>query len=344
MSEAELLRYLSRTDVVSAARDIDAVEVVREALQLHAEGATTLPAEAYLPWHASDGSFSRSLALPGALWGRRPAVGIKLVNSNLGNPDRGLARAQGLTVMFDRDTAYPVALMEAAYLSAWRTAACGMIAVDLLGPDGPANIGVIGAGVLADQHIALLSERRPGSRFAVYDLSRKRSDSLVSRCRAAGLDIRPVGSAQDAVAGAAVVLTATTTTTGYLPWEWLDPGALILHVSLDDVLPDVVARAGLVVVDDWHLVSSDDRRLLGRLWRSGDLLGPDGEAFGSPAATARRVDATLGGILNGRHAGRNGSDGVVLFNPFGMGILDVALAASVLRVAERLDLGVKLPR
>jgi N-[(2S)-2-amino-2-carboxyethyl]-L-glutamate dehydrogenase len=344
MSEPESLRYLSRTDVVLAASEIDAVEVVREALLLHDKGDTTLPAEAYLPWHSSDGSFARSLALPGALWGGQPAVGIKLVNSCLGNPDRGLPRAQGLTVMFDRDTAYPVAVMEAAYLSAWRTAACSMTAVDLLGPDGPASVGVVGAGVLADRHIALLSARRPGSRFTVYDLSPERSADLVSRWRATALDIRAVGLPQDAVAGAAIVLTSTTTTKGYLPLHWLDPGALILHVSLDDVLPDVVAGAGMIVVDDWHLVSSDDRRLLGRLWRSGDLTGPDGEAFDTPSPTARRVDATLGGILGARYPGRAGSDGVVLFNPFGMGILDVALAANVLRVAEKLDLGLRLPR
>jgi ornithine cyclodeaminase/alanine dehydrogenase-like protein (mu-crystallin family) len=344
MTDLLALRYLSRDDVIRAARDIDAVAVVRDALTLHADGATTLPDEAYLPWHTSTGAFARGLALPGALWGPRPALGIKLINSSLDNTARGLPRANGLTVVFDRETAYPVAMMEAGYLSAWRTAACSALAVDLLGRAGAARVGVIGAGVLAEQHIAVLAARRPGSSFAVYDLSEARRDELVTRLRAAGIDVRAAADAREAVEGATIVLTATTTTTGYLPYGWLAPGALVLHVSLDDVLPDVVQQAGLVVVDDWNLVSADDRRLLGRLWRSGDLLGPDGQAFGEPAATARRVDATLAGVIAGRHPGRTADDEVVLCNPFGMGILDVALARTVLDAAEAMCLGVELPR
>ena len=56
---------------------------------------------------------------------------------------------------------------------------------------------------------------------------------------------------------------------------------------------------GAVFVDDWGLVSHDPRRLLGRMFRSGDLRGPGGEVFpGAPQLPdARRVDATIGEVL-----------------------------------------------
>jgi ornithine cyclodeaminase/alanine dehydrogenase-like protein (mu-crystallin family) len=117
----------------------------------------------------------------------------------------------------------------------------------------------------------------------------------------------------------------------------------VAHVSLDDVLPDVVRLADLVVVDDWELVSTDDHRLLGRLYHAGELMGPDGETRGTAAPGSARVSASLPDVLAGRHPGRRHLDDIVLSNPFGMGILDVAVGAAVLHSARRLGIGVELP-
>jgi ornithine cyclodeaminase len=339
------MRYLARADVIEAAARVDAVQVVREALLLHAAGDTTLPAEAYLPWHTADGAFARSLALPGALWGTEPALGTKLINSSLANPDRGLPRAQGLIVLHDRETAHPVAIMEAAYISALRTSAYTALSVQVLGPPTVVKVAVIGCGELARAHLRLLDASCPGAWFAVHDEQRSRSDALAAAMRREGIDCRVAAGARDATDGASVVVTVTTTTTGYLPHEWLSPGALVAHVSLDDVLPDVVARADLLVVDDWPLISADDRRLLGRMYRAGELAGPGGEVF-DPAARppgARRVSASLADVLSGQHPGRQSPEQVVLSNPFGMGILDVAVALRVLRSAQSAGTGLLLP-
>jgi ornithine cyclodeaminase len=338
------VRYLTRADVVRAARELDPVAVVREALALHAEGNTTLPDEAYLPWETGDGRFARSLALPGALWGARPALGVKLINSSLANPGRGLPRAQGLTVLFDRETAYPVAIMEAAYLSALRTSAYSALSVRLLGPPEPAKVAVIGCGALGEAHVRMLAPILPDAWYALHDTSPQRRDALVAALRAEALDCRPADTAEAAVREAGIVVTTTTTTTGYLPYGWLSPGALVAHVSLDDVLADVVRRSDLVVVDDWALVSADDRRLLGRMYRSGDLAGPKGQAYRPLESSVRQVDATLADVVADRHPGRVSPDQIILSNPFGMGILDVALAAEVLRTAHHHDLGVLLDR
>jgi ornithine cyclodeaminase/alanine dehydrogenase-like protein (mu-crystallin family) len=335
-------RYLSRDDVVRAARDIDPVDVVRAALLLHAQGRTTLPAEAYLPWGTSDGRSARSLALPGALWGDPPALGLKVINSSLANQGRGLRRAQGLTLLFDRETAHPVAIMEAAYLSALRTAAYTLLSVRLLAPPRPARIAVLGCGVIGETHGRMLGDALPGTRFVLYDLDGARQEALVTSLTSDGIDCAAAYAAEEAIRGAEVVITATTTTAGYLPHSWLQPGTLVAHVSLDDVLPDVVRLADLVIIDDWTLVGGDSRRLLGRMYRSGELLGPRGERHGVSSSGARRVDATLADVVAGRHPGRTTADQIILSNPFGMGILDVALAAQVFRVSSRLGIGTPL--
>ncbi|MER7181587.1 ornithine cyclodeaminase [Streptomyces hyaluromycini] len=344
MTDSEpALRYLTRAEVIRAAGGLDPVAEVRAALLLHAAGATTLPEEAYLPWTTETGAFARSLALPGALWGDRAAIGLKVINSSLSNPDRGLPRAQGLTMLFDRDTARPTALMEAGHLSALRTSAYTMLSVLTLGRKEPRKVAIIGCGTLGESHARLLAPRLPEAWFALYDQAPERLRAMVGTLDGAGIRCRPAESAKRAVADADVVVTTTTTTASYLPFDWLSPGALVAHVSLDDVRPDVVRRAGLVVVDDWPLVRDDDRRLLGRMYRAGTLLGPDGEGFGTPHDTARRVDGTLADVLAGRRPGRTDPEQIILSNPFGMGILDVALAARVAAIARRDGLGVILP-
>jgi ornithine cyclodeaminase/alanine dehydrogenase-like protein (mu-crystallin family) len=332
--------YLGRADVIRSASDVDAVRVIRDALILHAAGRTTLPDEAYLPWTTSTGAAARSLCLPGALWDdSAAALGVKIINSSLDNPSRGIPRAQGLIVLFDPETAYPTAILEAAYISALRTSAYTALSVRLLAID-VAQVAILGCGALGGMHTRLLAAE--GARvFRLFDAETSRAEALAARLQADGHDATAVPDARTAVREAHVVVTTTTTTEGYLAYDWLRPGALIAHVSLDDVLPEVVERSALVVVDDWGLVSTDERRLLGRMYRAGALLGPGGEAAVPSTPTARAVDATLADIVSGRHPGRTGSSDVVLSNPFGMGILDVALATAV-RAAATSGVGVEI--
>ncbi|MFE3173159.1 ornithine cyclodeaminase [Amycolatopsis sp. NPDC059090] len=334
------LRYLPRADVIAACEHVDEVAVLRRALSLHAVGRSILPAEAYLGWSTSDGRPARSLALPGALWDDDPAIGVKIINSSLGNADLGIARAQGLTLLFDRETARPAALMEAAYISALRTAAYTALSADLLAARVE-TVAVIGCGTLGETHALLLSERLPSAGFLLHDLDPDRCARLAGRLRERGARAGCVPDAEAAVRPADVVVTTTTVTSGYLEYAWLREGALIAHVSLDDVLPEVVERADLLVVDDWELVRSDTRRVLGRMHQAGLVVGPAAEAAAPDAC--RKVDAVLGSVLTGRHPGRTDDRQIVLSNPFGMGILDVAIAAEVWKTARALGLGIELP-
>jgi ornithine cyclodeaminase len=334
------MRYLPRADVMTACAQIDAVQVVRGVLELHAEGRTTLPEEAYLAWQTSARTPARCLALPGAVWDQEAALGLKVINSSVANPDRGMPRAQGLTLLFDRETARPVALMEAAYISALRTAAYTALSIELLAARTE-TIALIGCGALGESHARLLSQRLPPSRFLLHDLDEGRRDRLVARLAADGVRAEGARTARAAISQSDIVVTATTATVGYVEFDWLRAGALIAHVSLDDVKAEVAERADLLIVDDWNLVRDDSRRLLGRMYRAGRIAAPaDDDAA---PVTGRRVDATLASVVTGRHQGRGSKQQIVLSNPFGMGILDIAIAAEVLRAASRQGLGLELP-
>jgi len=362
------LYYVPRAEVIAACAGADLVGLVATALRDHATGGTLLPDEAYLGWQAPDGAAARSLAMPGGLVTPDGlALGIKVINGCLSNPARGLARAQGLILVFDQQTGWPRALLEAAHISAMRTAAVTALTVRHLGRPGLTRLAVVGCGALARAHLQLLPAELPELRhIAVYDKDPRRSHELAADLRAmypgsglraehagsglramypgsgpgaqhtgGGPEVSESGDPRECVRGAELVVTTTTTTTGYIGHDWLSPGALVAHVSLDDVLPDVVQRADLLVVDDWNLVSQDTRRLLGVLYRKGQLRSPAGgyHPDSTPEPAARAVDTTLGDILAGNHPGRAGPDDIVLSNPFGMSILDIAMAHAILPAA-----------
>ncbi|WP_051450451.1 hypothetical protein [Actinospica robiniae] len=80
------------------------------------------------------------------------------------------------------------------------------------------------------------------------------------------------------------------------------------------------------------------------MYRAGELLSPQGEAHPEavPRAGARRVDGTLGEVLTGAVPGRKSETDVILSNPFGMSVLDLAVAEPVFHVARDLGIGLRL--
>ena len=212
-------------------------------------------------------------------------------------------------------------------------------------PDGRRSLtdGYRSCGPLAAAHLSLLPSVLPGvRRVHLFDQVAQRANDLAEAMATAGdLEAVVTPSAQECVRDAGIVIPVTTTTTGYLPMSWLKPGTLVVHVSLDDLLPEVVREADVVIVDDWNLVRDDERRLLGRMYRAGALRGPDGGYAAGVAQdpASARVHGTLGQVMLGELPGRSGADEIVVCNPFGMAILDVAVAHRVVRAATRLGLG-----
>ena len=345
------LRYLTRAQVIECCDAVDLVHVVEDALRMHARGEVLLPSEAYLGWRTEDGSPARSLAMPGGLrYDDGPALGVKVMNGSLANRARGVARAEGLLLLFDSETAWPTTLMEAAYISAMRTAAVTAVTAAHLGAPDLDRLAVIGCGTLARAHLSLLAETLPGlTTVSLYDSDARRAKQLADELRCEPdfrLEVVEAADVRGCVRDARLVVPVTTTTDGYIAYDWLEPGTIVAHVSLDDALPEVLDRADVVLVDDWGLVSEDSRRLIGRQFRAGMVRAADGSypPDCAPVEGARRIDGTIGDVLVGRHQGRRTPDDTVLSNPFGMSILDVAVGHAVTRVASERAIGTSLGR
>lgn len=338
--------YLSRKDVEGICQEIDSVAVMREVFCLHGAGEMILPDEAYLGWTNALDENARSLNMPSYVGGQFRVAGTKIINGNPWNPARGQPRANGLTLLFDITSARIICVMEGAYLSSLRTASVTALATDVLASKEITCLAVIGAGVLARAHIDLLGRRLPHLRqIRIFDLDTQRVDALQREfapvLQAYGVSLQATPSAEDSIHGAQLIVPVTTTTSHYIRFAWLEPGSLLVNVSLDDAYPEVVLQAHRLIVDDWNLVKSDTRRLVGRMYREGSILDPDSQVE-DIAARRRRIDAQLGEIICGVKEGRRHADEIIVVNPFGMSIEDVALAGQVYHLARERGIGLSL--
>ena len=343
----EGILYLSRRDVERACQEIDSVAVIRNVFYLHGTSKTILPDEAYLAWTNQQGESVRSLNMPGYVGGPLKVAGTKIINSNPCNPNRGIPRASGLTLLYDDTSTQILCLMEGAYVSSLRTASVTALAVELLKGIEISSVAVIGAGVLARAHIELLAKRLTElDEILVFDIKAERVEALqrdlASLAASRGFSIKRVNSAEEAVRPAQLIVPVTTTTVGYIRFDWLQPGAILVNTSLDDPEPEVVLKADKVIVDDWHLVKSDSRRLIGRMYRQGQVSGPNGATASHP--NCRCIDAELGEIVTGQKQGREHASEVILVNPFGLAIEDLAIATEVYHAAKERGMGISLER
>jgi N-[(2S)-2-amino-2-carboxyethyl]-L-glutamate dehydrogenase len=341
---ADRILYLSRSEVEKVCDEIDPVSVVQEIFGLHGASDTVLPDEAFLGWQTPAKEVVRSLNMPSYVGGRFRAAGTKIINSNPANVSRGIPRASGLMLIFDPETARPCCIMDAAYISALRTAAVSIFSIERLA-DGPvASMAILGAGVIGAAHLRLAARHFPElQNVFLFDTNRPAAEELARtfvETASKNVQLHLTSNAETAVRATQVIIPTTTATTGYISYEWLNPGAIVINVSLDDLLPDVFLKADLLFVDDWNLVRGDSRRRLGRMYREGSIVGPDEKIVPSGS---RQIDAELGDLVLGRHLGRSSPEEIVVVNPFGLSIEDVGIASQVFDIASSLGLGISLP-
>lgn len=339
---AAQLLYLSGADVAGVCSALDPVPYVSDALRQHAAGTARVGAEGVIRWSPAPGHAARTLNMPGLLSGIPDVVGTKIINANTGNPERGLPRADGLTILFESWSARPRVIMQGAQISALRTAAVSTVAALRLAKSAPLTVGIVGAGSIAEAHARLMPRHLKTSGILVHDRVPERARDLAGRLSAADALLPPVSSAdlERTIREADVIVTATTVSEPYIPYDWLSPGVLVLNVSLDDLDADAYLRADLLYVDDWQLITDDTQRLLGRLAREGKVTGP-GEP-GPPGG--RPVTGTLGQLLDGACPSRTSESQVIVVNPFGLAIEDLAIAQAVYVAAASRGLGTVLER
>jgi ornithine cyclodeaminase/alanine dehydrogenase-like protein (mu-crystallin family) len=152
-------------------------------------------------------------------------------------------------MLYDAKTAQPLAQMEANHLGQIRTGAASGYATDLLAHPQAETVGIIGSGFQARTQLEAIRAIRPIKQVRVWSRSEEKRRKFAEDCGAIATD-----SAEQAVRGAQIVVTATNAKDPVLEDAWIQPGTMInamgSNIASRRELPaELVRRAGLVAAD-----------------------------------------------------------------------------------------------
>lgn len=298
-------------DVERAVSPHEAYDAVREAFVAHARGEWTMPSKVYVTNY------------PAGDFRAMPAIGgghalLKWVTSFPDNPARGLPTVTGLVILSDADDGRLLAVLDAASVTALRTAAAGVLAADTLCRPEASSYAVIGCGINGAETARMLVAQ--GAAPLVWDIDEARRRLVAER-----LGVRAAESATKALA-CDVVFTVTPGSQVLYPEGSLQPGQHVSLMGADgpgkaEVALEELRRAHLFC-DDWEQAS-----------HGGEL------AAAVEAGVVVRADVTeLGAVLTGAANGRRSAGDITLFDSTGLAIQDLAIAKAAYAKASELDL------
>jgi len=212
----------------------------------------------------------------------------------------------------------PLALLDGARLTLWRTAAASALAARHLARDDAARMVMVGSGALAPALIRAHAAVRPIRDVAIWNRRPEGAERLAASLNAGGIPARPVSDLAAAVGEADLVSCATLSTEPLVRGAWLRPGT---HLDLVGAFTPTMREA-----DDAALlrgpvyVDTPDA-----LKKGGDVAA----AIQSGALAPEAIAGDLAALCRGEALGRRSRDEITVFKSVGAAIEDLAAAAAV---------------
>lgn len=305
----------------------DTIEAMKRAFVAYSTGVATVPQRLAVAVPPDDGVL---LVKPALI--PDEGVGAKLVSAFPGNAAKGLPVISGLVILFDPATGSPVGLCDGGALTALRTGAASGAATDILARDDASIGAVIGCGAQGRTQAMGIDAVRRLEEIRVFDTMTAQMERFAA---VVGPTLRarivPTSNPDEAVRGAHVICTATTSTEPVVSSRDIGVGAHINGIgsftpTMCEVDDDTIRRAR-IFVDSREAAATEAGELMRAV--SGGRTRPE--------------DWTeLGEVVAGVRSGRRSDDEVSFFKSVGLAAQDIAAAALAFRRAAELDLGIEL--
>lgn len=299
----------------------ECIDAMERALRALTRGHAVVPLR---PVVHVPGETGGALAAMPAYLGDPKSLGVKAISVFPGNEGTAHDSHQGAVLFFDPDHGALVAIMDAGAITAVRTAAVSGVATRLLANADASDLALLGAGVQAHSHLEAMRAVRPVRRVRVWSRTSARAAEFARRYDASDCSVTAVASAQEAVEGADLVCTVTSSREPVLMGDWLAPGA---HLNV--VGASVAAAREVDTTAVLRSACFVDRRE-SALREAGDLVIPMREG----AITESHIRGELGEILDGTGQGRLTPQEITLFKSVGLAVEDLGAADIVYRRAR----------
>ena len=319
------IRILSGADIKALLPMAACIELMRTTMIAVSEGRARIPPRMVMP--ASSGGLLG--VMPGYL-AEPECFGVKLLSLFPGNPAAGLSSHLGLVLLFEPKHGLPVALLDAAELTAIRTAAVSGLATGLLARENAGDLAILGSGEQARSHLEAMLAVRPLRRVRVWSRTEAHAEAFAAEQAALHrLKIEVAASAEAAVAGADLICAVTASPEPILHGDWIAPGA---HLN--------VVGASRIAVAEIDTAAVARSRFFTDFRQSAELeAGELRRALDAGAIGADHLLGEIGEVANGTVTGRRSADDITLFKSLGVAAEDLASAHHVLQRAEAAGVG-----
>ncbi|UOB15074.1 ornithine cyclodeaminase family protein [Streptomyces sp. HP-A2021] len=308
---------LDATELQRVVRPQDMLRALRQGF-VAALGVQTAPQRVRQSLPTSAGSIA--VLLPGLL-PDIPAYTVK-VNAKFPGSDPAIS---GVVCLHDLETGELLALLDSAFVTAWRTGLSAALATDLLSPAGARTVGIVGAGAQADMALRGLTRLRTVERLVIHDVDGERAHRMAEVWQRAGLACEVVGSAREVARTCDCIFTATWSRRPLLHRPDVRPGAHITSLGADEPgkaeLDAGLLRHARVIVDDLDLAMTAG-------------------ALGSAGLRREDAAAVLGRVVDGTVPARTDAGQVTVYTPVGLPWQDLALSWAAYEAALRDGVGV----
>ncbi len=308
--------YIREEQVKEVLTLTEAIEAVEAAFKDKAEGQVIMPPKLIIPLPGGD-----FRAMPAYL-PRQNIAGVKVVNSHPNNREKGLPSVMATLVLVEPETGFPLAIIEATYLTALRTAAAGALGTRTLANLNSRKLAILGAGTqgrfqLLSHKLILLNLEQVCIWSLDEDLAWEVKRDLESQL---GIEIRVCPDPETAVKGANVVVTTTPSRKPLVKNEWVSDGMHFTCIGADapgkqELDPAILQRARIFLDD------------MAQGMESGEVNVPLHEGLLKP----EQIVGELGEVLVGKKEGRRSDDEITVFSSTGLAIQDLACGAVILK-------------
>lgn len=320
--------YLTEEDVKQTVTVAEAVDLAEKGIK--ADGAGNVNGSKFY-MDVNDNGFIKPFS--GYIAGEEYAF-VKSFCYFPGNPKKfNRPTTCSQVILLDYETGLPACYMAADWVTGLKTASSTAVTTAYLARPESDTVTIFGAGTLGRLHLQAVAERFEIKQAYFIDIVPETAESCAKDLQAElGFPVEAVSldDSERAVRKSDIIFTVTTGSQELVQFDWLKPGAFVARLgSYKEVNLDVITKADKVILDSWKYVSPRIPEVV-QLIEEGKF-------------TQESIHAEWPAIIDGRAAGRETADEIIVYIALGIWGEYAAILPEVYRKAKAKDLGMALP-
>lgn len=323
------MRILNSSAVAEALSHADCIDTLEAAMQAVSNDGTIMPLRQYMSIPGGEGKFT---LMPGYL-NNPTSFGVKIVSKFPREADSPFGSHVGAVVVFDPVLGIPVAILDAAELTAIRTASASALATKILSREDSKVLTILGTGTEALHHARALVCVRDINLIRIWGRTIANAEKLAERVREElQVDVEVASEAQTAVSDADIICTTTSATTPVLEGAWLTAGC---HVNLVGAAILSAAEADVEVVTRSRFFVDSRASAMAQ---AGELNA----AIEAGLVEELHILAEIGELLQTPEKGRLSDQDITVYKSLGVVAQDLAAGLKAFQVAQEKNIGMEL--